>query len=266
MHNSTVVFKILKGHPTLISETNQKNVLEKGSSHDGDIIPDFKGIQHKTDEEEEEKVPNEIDLEEGSEESDDEEEDLERIALMELENVPIDDSVSDDTDEEENGEEDEEDEINEIDEEGLPEPDDDDELEDDEEEEKIDLGRKPKPIFSHDKKKVKYVLEKESPKMEPLKGPKSEKLYAEIVYIVDNPQFHRKFVVTLKKNPFRGIVYRAHPIEKQLLPFELITFSPENSNNVDSYYLAEYLYWPTQSRFPYGHIIEEIGKYRLALF
>jgi exoribonuclease R len=80
---------------------------------------------------------------------------------------------------------------------------------------------------------------------------------------VDNPQLGRKFVATLRKNFRSGLVYKGVPIEKQLSQFDLVSYSPENSHNVNSYYLAEYLYWPTTSRFPYGHIVEEIGKLEL---
>ncbi len=258
MHNSIVIFRILRGKPTFVSQPNNQIILPEESSSDDELQNNKIIPEEEVTEEEKINVGHD-----GFEDTDDEELDLQKI--VEMENIPIDDSVSEDADEE-NSPEDEIDVDDAVEDAVEDELDDDDEEEEEQEEEEEEEKENPKfeqknriiNFRPNKQKKFKTDSERENLKNEP--NNKSGRLYGEIVYIVDNPPFHRKFVVTLKKNTFGGIVYRGYPIEKQLLPFELITFSPDNSNNVESYYLAEYLYWPPQSRFPYGHIIEEIGK------
>jgi len=260
MHNSIVVFKIIRGTPTSVAHPKVHSGFEGGSTSDDELTQNKPVPEESEEEEEEEKVPADRDFvnHDDNETEESEEEELDMEKMIEMQDALIDDSVSEDADEEYSPEDEMDDAIN--DDVDL----DDEEFEDEEEEEEKeepDTHQMERIInFKPSKKKVQFKTDTERENLRSHADNKSGKVYGKIVYIVDNPQFHRKFVVTLKKNTYNGIIYRAYPIEKQLLPFELITFSPDNSNNVDSYYLAEYLYWPPQSRFPYGHIIEEIGN------
>ena len=132
----------------------------------------------------------------------------------------------------------------------------------DEEEEEFDFPSKGKKRKNKGKvpKKVPVDSDEKEKQTKNKREARGGRLYGKIVYILDNPEFSRKFVCTLKKpiNANNKILF-ACPIERKL-PIIIVTSShQEISTESKKYYLAEYLFWSENSKYPHGHIIEEIG-------
>ena len=163
------------------------------------------------------------------------------------------DEVEDSFSEENDGDddEDEEEEEEEVDEE--------EDDEDDETEEKIELiVKKPSNNRQKDSRAANEVTEI---RIKTKTEPDYQKLFAKVVFIENNPDMEREIVVILELHESGRFTF-GKPLEAKL-PYMIIP-TVDHEFKVDDgiklYCKARYLYWPENSKSPYGELIGVIGK------
>jgi DIS3-like exonuclease 2 len=124
------------------------------------------------------------------------------------------------------------------------------------------------------KKKAKFFNKKDNQRAEdkPAKAVKSVKpeskdktklrLVGKIEFVEDNPEMEREIVVLFEITE-RGRCGFATPLEKKLprmmIP-NLDDIEKPPTNGSKAYYKAKYVAWPTNSKYPYGEILQLIGQ------
>jgi VacB/RNase II family 3'-5' exoribonuclease len=292
LQNAIVVFEILKGKPTLIAEDVESitdyeahrlnvdqpleeihNPVEEYVQHKGDLDSgnfvtteeerEPKDKDHSSSEEDEDISEEDEDEEDdASEEEEDDEDEEEKAKEKEI------DDLLDEHELEMFAEDTEDDDLT---------PEIDDSISYDEEDLEFEQNRPLKKQFHHNKEKKSNQKSKNLPHFSnhhhqaakshhnhqennQNKKETRSRLIGKVVYLVDNPEFSRKFVCTLKKplGPHNNTLL-ACPIERKL-PIIIVSSAYDRiSTDAQKYYLAEFLFWPNNSKYPHGHIIEEIG-------